>query len=89
MKSLYTPQEKIVWWEIFHIDVFGKMSRSKVKGIKINKQLFNFLRRKLEFKKIKPNEHGHIHKASEFSKNPFLCPNFKSKPFVTNLLLAS
>ena len=48
-----------------------------------------FLEESFEFKKIKPNEHGHIHKASESSKNPFLYPNFKSKSFVTNLLLAS
>ena len=47
VKCLYTPQEKIVWWEISCIDVFGKMSRSKVKGMKINEQFFNFLRRTL------------------------------------------
>ena len=45
-ESLHTPR-KIVWWEISHIDVFGKISRSKVKGMKINEQFFNFLRRKL------------------------------------------
>ena len=32
---------KIFWWEISHIDVFGKISRSKVKGMKINEQFFN------------------------------------------------
>ena len=47
VKSLYKPQEKIVWWEISHINVFGEMSRSKVKGMKINEKFFNFLRRKL------------------------------------------
>ena len=47
VKSLYKPQEKIVWWEISHIDVFGKILRPKVKGMKINEQFFNFLRRKL------------------------------------------
>ena len=34
-------QEKIVWWETSHIDIFGKISRSKVKGMKINEQFFN------------------------------------------------
>ena len=48
-----------------------------------------FLEESFEFKKIKPNEHGHIHKASESSKNPFLYPNFKLKSFVTNLLHVS
>ena len=38
--------------------------------------------------KLKKNEHGHIHKASEFAKNLFLYPNFKSKSYITNLLLA-
>ena len=45
-EPLYTPQ-KIVWWEISHIDVLGKISRSKVRDMKINEQLFNSLRRKL------------------------------------------
>ena len=36
-----------------HIDVFGKISRSKVKGMKINEQFFNFLRRKLRVEKNK------------------------------------
>ena len=50
-------QEKIIWWEISHIDVFGKISSSKVKGMKINEKFFNFLRRKLRVKKKKLNEH--------------------------------
>ena len=41
MKSLYTSQEKIVCCEISHIDVFGKISKSKFKGIKIDEQFFN------------------------------------------------
>ena len=45
-EPLQTPR-KIVSWEISHIDVFGKILRSKVKGIKINEQFFNFLIRKL------------------------------------------
>ena len=39
-----------------------------------------FSKESFEFKKIKSNEHGHIHKASEYGKNPFLYLNFKSKP---------
>ena len=88
MKGLYTPQEKIVWWEIFHIDVFGKISRSKVKGMKINNNSLLFSEESFEFKIIKLNEHGHIYKAFESAKNPFLYPNFKSKSNITNLLLA-
>ena len=42
-EPLHTPR-KIVWWEISHINVFGKISRSKVKGMKINEQFFTFLR---------------------------------------------
>ena len=38
-----------------------------------------FLEESFEVKKIKPNKHGHIHKDSESSKNPFLYPNFKIK----------
>ena len=41
-----------------------------------------------KLKKIKINEHGYIHKASESAKNPFLYPNFKTKSYITNLLLA-
>ena len=48
-----------------------------------------FLEESFEFKEIKPKEHGQIHKASESSKNPFLYTNFKSKSFITNLLLSS
>ena len=88
-EPLHTPRKnRLEWWEISHIDVFGKISRSKVNGMEIDEQFFNYLRRKLRVKKIKPNEHGHIHKASESSKNPFLYPKF-IKSFVTNLLLAS
>ena len=47
-----------------------------------------FSEESFEFKKIKINEHGHIHKASESGKNPFLYANFKSKSCITNLLLA-
>ena len=57
--------------------------------MKIDEQFFNFLRGKLPVqKKIKLNEHGHMHKASESAMNLFLYPNFKSKSFVTNLFLA-
>ena len=81
VKSLYTLQEKVVWWEMSHI-------RSKVKGMKIDAQFSYFLRGKLQVKKIQLKEHGHKHKASESAKNPFLYPNFKSKCFVTDLFLA-
>ena len=47
-----------------------------------------FSEESFELKKIKLNEHGHIHKASESTKNPFLYPNFESKSYITNLLLA-
>ena len=47
-----------------------------------------FSEESFEFKKVKLNEHGHIHKASESAKNPFLYPNFKSKSHIANLLLA-
>ena len=90
---LHSTCEADIWWRAFtnpkkknclvgnhpYIDVFGKISRSKVKGMKINEQFFNFLRRKLR--------HIHVQKASESSKNPFKYRNFKSKSFVTNLLL--
>ena len=88
VKGLHTPQEKIVWWEISHIDVFEKISRSKVKGMKLMNNSLTFSEESFEFKKIKSNEHGHIHKASEYGKNPFLYLNFKSKSFVTNFILA-
>ena len=85
-EPLYTPR-KIVWWEISHIDVFGKISRSKVKSTKIDEQFLIFSEESFEFKKIKLNEHGRIHKFSESAKNPFPYPNFKSKSFATNLFL--
>ena len=90
-EPLQTPRKNrlVGGWEISHIDVFGEILRSKVKGMKINEQFLNFLKESFELKKIKPNEHGDIQKASESSKNPFLYPNFKSKSFVTNLLLVS
>ena len=47
-----------------------------------------FSEESFEFKKLKLNEQGHIHKVSESAKNTFLYPNFKSKSFVTNLFLA-
>ena len=47
-----------------------------------------FSEESFEFKKIKSNENGHIHKAYEYAKDPFLYLNFKSKSFVTNLLFA-
>ena len=39
-----------------------------------------FSEERFEFKKLKLNEHGHIDKASESAKNPFLYPNFNSNP---------
>ena len=42
-----------------------------------------FSEESFEFKKIKSDEHGHTHKASESAKNPFLYPNFKSKFYIT------
>ena len=45
-EPLHTPR-KHRFWEISHIDVFGKMSKSKVKGTKIDEQFINFLRGKL------------------------------------------
>ena len=50
-EPLHTSR-KTFSWEISHIDEFGKISRSKVKGMKINEQFFNFLRGKLRVKKI-------------------------------------
>ena len=47
-----------------------------------------FSEESFELKKIRLTEHGHMHKASESAKNPFLYPNFKSKTYITNLLLA-
>ena len=47
-----------------------------------------FSEEKFQFKKLKLNEHGHIHKASESAKNVFLYSNFQSKSFVTNLFFA-
>ena len=43
--------------------------------MKIDEQFSNFLEESFEFKKIELNEHGHIHKASESAKNPFLNQN--------------
>ena len=89
VKSLYTPQEKNrlvgnlpyrrIWEDI-------EVEKSKVWKLMNNSLIFS--KESFEFKKIKSNEHGHIHKASEYAKNPFLYLNFKSKSFVTNFILA-
>ena len=50
------------------------LGRYRGRKSKVWKLMNNFLislEESFEFKKIKPNEHGHIHKASESSKNPF------------------
>ena len=40
------------------MDVFRKISRLKVKGMKLGKLFLNFLRDNLRVKKLKLNEHG-------------------------------
>ena len=45
-EPLHTPRKNCLVGNL-PIDVFGKISRSKVKGMKINEQCFNFLRGKL------------------------------------------
>ena len=62
-----------------------RVQKSKVWKLMNNSLIFS--EESFQLKK-KSNEHGHIHKASEYAKNPFLYLNFKSKSFVTNLLLA-
>ena len=39
-----------------------------------------FLEESFDFKKIKPNEREHIHKASESSKNPFYIQILNQNP---------
>ena len=53
------------------MDVFRKIPRSKVKSMKFNKLFLIFSKTCFGFK-LKFNEDGHIHKASESAKNPFL-----------------
>ena len=83
------PKKKPFGWKSPISTYFGRCRGRKSKVWKLMKNSLIFSEESFEFKKIKPNEQRHVHKASESSKNPFLYPNFKSKSFITNLLLAS
>ena len=61
---LHTPRKET-------FDEKSPISRSKVKGLKLLNNSPIFSEESFEFKKITSNEHGHIHKASESTKNPF------------------
>ena len=65
----------------------GRYRGRKLKVWKLMNNCLIVSEESFEFKKIKLNEHGHIHQASESAKNLFLYPNFKSKSYITNLLL--